>query len=686
MAGLENLFATEPALPNIQKTKMPENTDKWAEVITTLMREQFADISKLPMTVEFKKKDDQEGTAIGAVHVVSPEANKAVFVPVIIDRYQLHPLDIWMEKETQAVHPLNKDTFKEIFFVQSFADGLDARPADSAGQYFNDPSLWNQTYPPLQGRYSYASAGYNVLDGIADTISESDLEAFRQTFKTEPMLLQKFENNGHKELIQKLAAMKGKPLTNDFGAAASKLIPTSFVDVKKNGTDKYSILMSGLGLFDLSRSVSCSRNDCEKFLSNIVGKPQDFLNEVDECGEKMSVLRKPPEKGVWLYDKEEDGAVDANEFTCYWVKNKNGIKIDALVIPDVVDYSGKRVSGKVVLSKTHSCYQKSVAGVRYPESGCLTNVLKPQDIHTGQMGTFVYVGENGKAIATVPVTVKAIENCDMLHVVDVNGNHFRVRRGWGNTFNKNDIEKEMVSVSEKVGPSLESLGFAEIKSDYKVIPQGMMWIPMEPMTEVCSSVNEWLEKTAMVRMDMNPVRVRFTGIDYEISGGSLPEKVACDVRQARALLVNLGADLEKCAHILKTAKHKPVAMHGCDKLTSRKEVEGKVKVAYEKVAQAAVVLKTNLVKQAAEMNERATVDAVLSLGFLNADNLAKFVSYVPVFEKCADFLAELTLGSRLGLRQINEAATTGAMSKIEEILEGLKKIESSMKKPKTKAA
>lgn len=685
MAGFENLFATEPALPNIQKTKLPEAFEKWAEVLTTMMREQFSDISKLPMTVEFKKKDEQAGTAIGAIHVISPEANKAAYVPFIADKFELAPLDVWMEKESQAVHPLTKDTFKEIFFVQNFAEGLDGRPADATGQYFNDPSMWTTTYPPLQGRYSYASAGYDVLDQISDTIHTEDIEAFKNVLRQEPMLLAKFEKRGHKELIQKLAALKGKPMTNDFGASAAKLIPTSFVDVKKNGTDKYSVLMSGHGLYDLAQGVEMGRQDCEKFLANIIGKPQDFMNEVDTAGEKMAVLRKAPERGVWLYDTEEDGAVEATEFTCYWVKNKNGLKIDALVIPDVVDYAGKRVKGKIVLSKTHSCYQNSVAGVRYHDSGCLTAVLKPQTARVGQMGTFVYVGENGKAIATQPVTITAVENFDTLHVVDVNGKKFRVRRGWGKTFGENDGLKAEQAPGEKKITSLESLGFVELSSESKVIPSAMMWIPMEPMTEVCSSVTEWHEKTAMTRMDMDPVQLRYTGIVYEFKGHGLP-KIACDARQARALLVNLGADLEKTAAIMKKATRLgKVVIHGCDTLEPKSSIESRIAAVHEKVASASASLKQNLIKEAAELEDRETVDKVLSLSFLNKDNLAKFVSYVPVFEKCADFLAELTLASRLGLKQVPEAATTSAMSKLAETLEGLKKIEGSMKKPRTKA-
>jgi len=690
--GLENLFAHEPELPNVQKTKLPSDSAKWAEAITTLTRELFPDVAKLPIQIEFRKKDDQTGTAIGSIHIVNTDVEKSAYIPFIINKWDMHPLDIWMEKETQAVHPITRDTFKEIFFSPAFAEGLDARPADSMGNYFNDPSMWTTTYPPLQGRYSYASAGYKLLDEISDTLSEADLAEFKAELKAEPMLLHKFEKRGHQEIIQKLAAKKGGAVnTNDYGASAAKLIPTSYVEVTREGQDKYSILSSADGMFDLATSISADRSTTEKFLSNIIGKPQDFLTEVDQNGEKMCIIRPAPTKGVWLFDNDEKKPVNADEFTCYLVKNKNGLLIDALVIPDIVNFEGKRMGGKAVLSRTHSCFQKNVAGIKLPNSTCLTEVLKPSAIRTGQTGLFVYVGENGKAIATPPITIKAIEkNDNILSVVDLNGRKFRVKRGWGTDFryvdNKDNglrpCSEKPVKKDDKV--SLEALGFAEIKENYFIIPEKMVWIPMEPMTEVSSTATEWLEKTAMLNMDMDPVRVRYTGIVYEFTGGGLP-KLAASEKQARALLVNLGADLEKTAAILKKAKYVGKAtVHGTQKLASKKDVAGKTVVAIDKISAACKKMKKKLLKEASEIDDKATVDMLLGLNFINPENLARFVAYAQVFEKCADYLAELTIAGRLGMKQVNTATTAGAMGKIIEITNDLKGIQASMKKPTSK--
>ena len=686
MAGLENLFAAEPQLPNVHKTKLPENPEKWAEVLTTNVGEQFPDISKLPNSVEFRKRDDQSGTAIGSIHVISVEAGKSIYIPFVIEKFHMHPTDIWMEKATQVVHPLTQDTFKEIFFVQNFADGLDGRPSDSTGQYFNDPSMWTQTYPPLQGRYSYASAGYEILDQIADTMTAEDLANLKAELTSSPMLLAQFERNGHKEIIQKLASKVSTSKPKDFKASALQLIPKSVVDVKKEGGNKYSILSHADGVFDLATTVYVDRDEAAKFLSKITGKTSETMHDVDMNGEKMIYL-SPVNNGVFMFDKNDITAENADKFQAYSIKNKNGLMMDAVVIPDVVNMSGKKVKGKIVISKSHSCMQDNVAGVPMKDSKCMSEVLVPKGIRTGQTGCFVYAHQD-KAIATIPVTVKAIEDGDMFHVVDLNGNSMRIRQGYGSDFKdvKNNSEAGLVGngVKEIETATLESLGFVEVKKEHFVIPKKMMWIPLEPMTDVVATPQAWMEKEAAAKMDIDPVEMRYTGIVYEFKGGSLP-KIACSEREAKVMLAQLGMDQTKIAKAMHKAKHTgKCAVHGTNKLKSKKDVEEKAHEMAEKVASIASSLKRTMIKEAAAVDDKSTVDTILALGFLNSENLAKFVSYIPVLEKAADYLAELTLAGRLGLKQVDQAASTGAMTKILEATDGLKKIYSSMKKPTSK--
>lgn len=696
MPGLENLFTIEPTLPSIQTHKMPDNPEKWAEVCTTYLREQYPDTAKLPITVEFRRRDDQSGTAMGALQISSEEASKMIFVPFIIRKFELSPLDVWMEPKTQDVHPLTKDTFKEVFFVQSPAEGLDARPTDSSGSYFNDPSLWTTNYPPLQGRYSYASAGYPMLDVLSDSFTKEDGEAFKQFLKENPDCVVKLQKHGHAEVLEKLAK-KTYVNSNDYAASAMSLIPTTAVKVKKNeSANDYSVLCSVEGLFDTGEVVRMNSDACRKFLAKITGSTSDILSDVDQEGEKMLIVRKPAE-GVFLYDAAEAGPEEAKEFAMYRVKTKTGLQLDGVVVPNVVDFAGKKKSYKLFLAKAGSSFQSSIAGIKMvgvDTKAPIKHCLEPRDIRVGQMGTFMYI-DDGKAIATEPITIKAIEEYgNMLSVVDVNGKSFKVRRGYGDYFTKEEREAEMKSqpsmpgmVQKQKRRYLDAHGMIEVRKDIFVIPEKMIWIPMESLKDVSSSPAEWMMKEAASKMEMDPLTIRWTGIDYVVDGAGLP-KLALDKDRTELLLANAGVSLEKIAAAMKKAKASGRAkVHGVDRLRSKSEKASEVGKLIAKISSVVGSLKKNLIKEASAIpDDNATVDALLSLNFLNADNLAKFVAYKPVFDKVLDYLAELTLASRLGLKDVPEQAAVSAMGKVMEIVDGLHKMQASMKRPATKTA
>lgn len=699
MAGLENLFTIEPTLPSIQTHKMPDNPEKWAEVITTYLREQYPDVAKLPVTVEFRKRDDQTGSSIGALQISSEEASKTIFVPFIIRKFELSPLDIWMEPKSQDVHPLTKDTFKEVFFVQSPAEGLDARPTDASGSYFNDPSLWTTNYPPLQGRYSYASGGYQLLDILSDSFTKEDGEAFRTFIKENPSLLVKFAKAGRQEVIEKLVK-KAYVNTSDYAASAMSLIPTTAAKVKKNSTaNDYSVLCSVEGIFDTAQVVKMDYEKCRHFLSKICGNPVDFLAELDQEGEKMLIVRKPAD-GVFLYDATEAGPEDAKEFAMYRVKTKTGLQLDGVVVPNVVNFAGKRKSYKLFLAKAAASFQSSISGIKMigvDDKAPMKHCIEPRDIRVGQMGTFMYV-EEGKAIATEPVTIKAIEDYGgCLTVVDLTGKTFKVRRGYGDYFTKEEKESGkdtvqgvgvpgMVQKQKKV--YLDAHGMIEVRKDIFIIPEKMLWIPMESLRDVSSTNDEWLMKEAASKMELDPLTIRYTGVVYDINGAGLPH-MELDRDQTELLLANSGVSIDKIAAVMKKLKtHHRAKVHGTDRLRSKASKVSEVGKLIAKIAEVTKALKVNLIKEAADMpkDDNATVDALLSLNFLNADNLAKFVAYKPVFDKVLDYLAELTLASRLGVKDIPESAAVSAMNKVMEVVDGLHKMQASMKRPATKTA
>lgn len=84
---------------------------------------------------------------------------------------------------------------------------------------------------------------------------------------------------------------------------------------------------------------------------------------------------------------------------------------------------------------------------------------------------------------------------------------------------------------------------------------------------------------------------------------------------------------------------------------------------------------TNLVKIAAKNPMKTTVDAVLSLGLLNKNNLEEYVSNIPMYEQATTDLAKLLLHIRLGLGSIDEQAVSKAMKELVKVTENLRSLQ-----------
>ena len=85
------------------------------------------------------------------------------------------------------------------------------------------------------------------------------------------------------------------------------------------------------------------------------------------------------------------------------------------------------------------------------------------------------------------------------------------------------------------------------------------------------------------------------------------------------------------------------------------------------------IARQQLFKEAATIGDPTAVDTVLSLGFLNPENLNTFISYLPVIEDAQAKMCDVLLASRLGtLIDTPEGAIERAVRSTEAVLEGLK--------------
>lgn len=89
-------------------------------------------------------------------------------------------------------------------------------------------------------------------------------------------------------------------------------------------------------------------------------------------------------------------------------------------------------------------------------------------------------------------------------------------------------------------------------------------------------------------------------------------------------------------------------------------------------------LKRDMVKAASLIQDSDAVDTVLSLNFINRENLLAYVEAIPRIDSVIKDLAAMLVASRMGLQQVDEAAVKTAMQGLDEVLKGLIEIKTSL--------
>ena len=81
-----------------------------------------------------------------------------------------------------------------------------------------------------------------------------------------------------------------------------------------------------------------------------------------------------------------------------------------------------------------------------------------------------------------------------------------------------------------------------------------------------------------------------------------------------------------------------------------------------------------MLKEAASLDYPLSVDRVLSIGFLNPENVSTFVSYLPEFEDTLSKLSELLIASRLGLSNVDTGALERVTRHLDRVIDGLREL------------
>ena len=194
--------------------------------------------------------------------------------------------------------------------------------------------------------------------------------------------------------------------------------------------------------------------------------------------------------------------------------------------------------------------------------------------------------------------------------------------------------------------------------------------------------------------EIDNVKVAVGEKGYNISGSSLEPimKVAngcldLTTKEAMAVLRLVGVNHGQATGILKTAidnaltERGPVTVYGIrgdylnDQITPKLEKQARIKSLMKEYAAS---LRVDLTKEASMLSNPDAVDVVLSLNFVNEDNLNNYIEHIPQMESMNSKLAELLVASRMGLTDMDEGALKKSIGGLSSVIRGLENLKLSV--------
>ena len=352
---------------------------------------------------------------------------------------------------------------------------------------------------------------------------------------------------------------------------------------------------------------------------------------------------------------EKDQPELISQFGIYKVQDEQGRELIGYVFPNLIDVDGTALPICLFTNGSQMAIQGDIVGVNVGGGASLF------EGHPAGLGVFYHLLPNGRAEATVPMTVKATMDSPEEGGVTMHGETFDGR-----------------PVQVSVQPNIQNI---TLEGDLLLVPDFFSWLPLDQAEET-QLVGD---PTAMNQEEkashaLATVQLRYGGSDSFSVDGFPVDKLASDEKhfisldETMFLLAGLGADLDYIQQKLGEAGawSKPVDVRvGRHIKTAAMRLDESVKTAAATL-EGMPDWRVDLVKEAAVIPDPVAVDTVLSLGFLNAENLGHFIAYMPVIDEAQMKMCELLLAARLGLREVPIPALESAIRSTEDALEGLK--------------
>lgn len=484
----------------------------------------------------------------------------------------------------------------------------------------------------------------SILQAILPTINDSDFQKFASVVARPEIRALMNENRvGCRAALETLSSFEGGALQKRAAAIPHSIKPDVVQIVTSE--DGYAVKVARHDVWE-PHTYSVDRGRLVRDFGTKIALAADQNGAVTmvEGGEA------PEEKPLETAPITVPGV--------YTVETVEGEQLEGWVIPNLLELDGTPMPIALFTNGTQMAVQGEIVGA--PATSEIPLAEGPPQGH----GCFVRHNENGQIEATIPLEITATLN-DQGEVL----------------YATQTYDGRPVDVA--VQPNIQVITMAP--NGHVLIPESFQWMPLQgdavALLGGTDDAEEGMQqepgKTAAA---YRSVTVR-AGDQNNISiSGPLIEKVAqkerefIDIDQAMFLLGGLGVDPHYAATKIAyaVAYHKPIEVKCSRQIKTVAELQGEAKLAALETLGKLPVLRRELFKEAAAIPDPVAVDTVLSLGFINPENMAHFVTYLPVLDDAQSKMCELLLGARLGARDIPVGPLEKAIRSLEEVIRGLK--------------
>lgn len=670
----------------------------WVKQLITSFFTKFPQLRNLPVTITWIKQDKQHGAAVGILNALGGS------VPIIVKDWSAYPLDTILFEN--AAIPLNEQTISELVSsptpfsgvaninpkvsLQIFGDGkLNASPVEYGNRNQEGESTGTTRDAVKVAEFGITLDMTDVT--FIDKLAEMTKEDFRQFFTKyaeQPVEVKKaLEKNA---LVLQVIDGYISRAENAKDPGVDINLDRAYVVTDEQGNTHIKVSDSR---YDYSKTEKLTptmkkvaKNMCaaEQKPKKTTKVPEDSKEVAIEKGASGDlIIGEKIFPGVSVISVENIDKLEKTAFyTTFDGKNglvitKNGAEWD-YVSPELVKQA---FSSEIAESSPNiGDFGVFVSNGRATEPFKILSAVNDVIYGSSMLTKVAYAVSNHEIPAVKDGIVTFLPKSSKFiklgaQIKDSSAKTAGQARELAKIANL-DAEKKIV-VSN--GLSFTTFFVKTASKDKKIveIEKNAFLVSVEP---ILVKKSEQIEKTA----DFSP---RSTAVVDSVGKfylhGTEFQKFAklghniSDLSKTDAIWTSimLGAsekDVKNLENIEKNASY--VFTNTLKAPISLKEAENLVKTARNTES-----LGIWLLKEAAVINDKSSVDAMLSLGLMNKANINEYVSLIPDYERVLGELTKLLILARLGVNAVPEGAVKTAVDSLSNVLYILKGVQQLQK-------